>query len=163
MNDIMFTTSISAICRDDTRIGIWIKNEFETEKVKHFLVDISIEQKDTLTVYFNACIGLDINLIDDTVSDDGIKYRNKVFDILLSDKVNKYIENNGYFNNIVYVDGKVLKEKYQSMENILTNIRNDYPFEVRSRKLDDNEERYETLRLQFEDADNKSVEESLKK
>lgn len=161
MNDIMFSTSISAICHGDTRLGIWIKKEFETEKVKHYLVDISIEEKNLLTVYENACIGLDMSLIDST-SSDGVIYRDKIFEILLSDKVKKYIENNGYFNNIVYVDGNIIKENYQSMGKILPIIRKQYPLKIRAKKIESDEDRYETLRLQFEDSDNKTVEESVR-
>ena len=160
-DDLMFTTSISAIKKNNIRLGIWIKKEFETEKVKHYLVDICIEEEKLLTVYENACIGLDISLIDSN-TEDGRKYRDKVFDILLSDKVIKYIENNGYFNNIVYVDGNVIKEQYQSMDKILMVIRDEYPLKVRTKKLTKDDDRSETLRLQFEDSNNETVEESLK-
>lgn len=160
--EVMFTTSISTIKKGDTRIGIWIKKEFETEKVRHFLVDISIEEKDLLTVYENACIGLDVNLIDST-SEDGKKYRDKVFDILLSDKVKKYIENNGYFNNLVYVDGNVIKEQYQSMDKVLPIVRKEYPLKVKTKEIKNADDRNETLRLQFEESDDETVEGSINK
>lgn len=160
--ELIFSSSIEAICKNGIRIGIWIKKEFETEKVKHFLVDISIEEQKMLTVYENVCIGLDTSLIDST-TEDGMKYRSKVFDILMSDKVKKYIKNNGYFNNIVYVDGNVIKEQYQSIERVLPKIREEYPLKIKTRELNENEKKYETLRYQFEGSDNKSVEDSIKK
>lgn len=160
--EVMFTTSIAAIKKGDTRVGIWIKKEFETEKIKHFLVDISIEEKDLLTVYENACIGLDTNLIDST-SEDAKKYRSKVFDILLSNKVKKYIENNGYFNNLVYVDGNIIKEQYQSMDKVLPVVRKEYPLKIKVKELKTREDRYETLRLQLEGSEHETVEDSLNK
>lgn len=160
--DIIFTSSISPIKKGDTRLGIWIKKEFETEKIKHFLVDICIEEKRLLTIYENACIGLDTKLIDSD-TEDGKKYRNKVFDILLSEKVKKYIENNnGYFNNLVYVDGNIMKEQYQSMDRVLKIIRKEYPLRVRTKHFKPEDVRYETIRLQFEGSEDISVEDSLK-
>lgn len=159
-SNLVFSSSIEPIVKNDIKVGIWIKKEFESEKVKHFLVDISIEKSNLLTVYENACIGLDIELID-SMTEDGIKYRNKIFDILLSDKVDKYIVNNGYFNNIVYMGGSVVKEQYQSIDKVLTIIRRDYPLVVKEKVLLEDDERSETLRLQFEDANDMSVEESL--
>lgn len=160
-NELMFSSSIEAICKNDVRIGIWIKKEFETEKIRHFLVDISIEEPKMLTVYENVCIGLDTSLIDSS-TEDGKKYRSKIFDILMSDKVKKYIKNNGYFNNIVYVDGNVIKEQYQSIERVLPKIREEYPLKIKTKELNENDKGYETLRYQFEGSDNKSVEDSIR-